>query len=158
MNSNNGHDIGRVDQLAATVELLVAGHQRHEANFAELKDMISRAMPSQSPNQRDEQSTLAQKQKKGKGVLISDPPTQLQRKGSQKESNAPKMKVRSRSAQLTIPEHSSQEEDEQDDDESSSEEDEQVDDSAARRQRRHADLQASTSKHGKTSKSRPSQQ
>ena len=55
MNSNDGQVIGRVDQLASSVKILMEGQQRHEAaiarsnaNFAELKDLISRALPSPS--------------------------------------------------------------------------------------------------------------
>ena len=66
VNSTNRQVTGRVDRLAASVEILMASTQRHakalaqiagnqasdrqrsDAHFAELKDLVSRALPSPS--------------------------------------------------------------------------------------------------------------
>ena len=96
MASNQRHDAA-IAQLTGNQ---ASDRQRSDANFADLKDFISRALTSQSPNQRDELSTLAQKQKKDKSIQIIDPP-------AHRESTAPKKRVCTKSAQLTIPGNSS---------------------------------------------------
>ena len=116
--SDDGPDTGRVEQLAAFVEMLLAAQQRHEenfarqdANFAEMKAMMSRAFPSPSPKD-DEQSTLAQKTKRNdKGILLEESPTQLQHKSYKKNNHTLSTQQRSRTYQRQLSHVDFQEED-----------------------------------------------